>query len=417
MTYSAMIAAGKNSSCAIRTDGGLKCWGQNELGQLGLGDTNDYGNDAGEVGTGVPAVNIGQAVRFVTAGDHNTTCAIRADNETVCWGNGEDYLLGNGLNGTNIGDEPGEMGSAMTTVDFGGSYAVSLSEGDTHICALLASGEIKCWGPNNYGELGVSGSVQTTAQLGTSWSAVYLGSGRTATAVSAGANHTCAIIDDGTVKCWGLNNYGQLGYDDSTNRGYAELASDMPTVNLGDGRTATAIAAGGYYTCAVLDDGSLKCWGYNASGQLGQDSTTTIGDDSGEMAELLPINLGLGRTATSIYASRRADLDYTCAILDNSTLKCWGYNGDGQLGLGNYIHQGDDVGEMAELSAVNLGTDLIPAQVAMGERHTCVLMTTNAVKCFGIGSGGQLGNGTAVDYGGDTDSIGDDIPFVDLRTP
>jgi alpha-tubulin suppressor-like RCC1 family protein len=166
-----------------------------------------------------------------------------------------------------------------------------------------------------------------------------------------------------------------------------------------------------------LDDGSLKCWGYNASGQLGQDSTTTIGDDSGEMAELLPINLGLGRTATSIYASRRADLDYTCAILDNSTLKCWGYNGDGQLGLGNYIHQGDDVGEMAELSAVNLGTDLIPAQVAMGERHTCVLMTTNAVKCFGIGSGGQLGNGTAVDYGGDTDSIGDDIPFVDLRTP
>ncbi len=135
------------------------------------------------------------------------------------------------------------------------------------------------------------------------------------------------------------------------------------------------------------------------------------------MADLLPINLGVDRTATKVYASRRADLDYACAILDNSTLKCWGHNSDGQLGLGNTNDQGDSAGEMATLSAVNLGTGLVPAQVAMGERHTCVVMTTNAVKCFGVGSAGQLGNGSGDSYGGSMSTIGDDIPFVDLRTP
>jgi alpha-tubulin suppressor-like RCC1 family protein len=135
------------------------------------------------------------------------------------------------------------------------------------------------------------------------------------------------------------------------------------------------------------------------------------------MANLTAIYLGAGRTAVKVYASRRADLDYACAILDNSTLKCWGQNGEAQLGLGNSDNQGDSAGEMALLSAVNLGTGLVPAQVAMGERHTCVMMTTNAVKCFGYGSSGQLGNGTGEDYGYDTATTGDGLPFVDLSTP
>ena len=307
------------------------------------------------------------------------------------------------------------MGSALTPVDFGLSYAVTLSEGDTHICALLASGAIKCWGQNAYGQLGINGTANfgASSELGATWPAVDL-DGNTAVAVSAGANHTCAILNSGDVTCWGLNNYGQLGYGDTTNRGSDDLGSSLETVNLGSGRTATAIAAGGYFTCAVLDNGTLKCWGYNASGQLGQNSTTTLGDDANEMANLTAINLGDGRTAKSVYTSRRSDLDYTCAILDNDSLKCWGQNESGQLGVGDSNNRGDATGEMALLPTVNLGTGQTAAQVAMGEMHTCVLLTSTDIKCFGKGSGGQLGNGTNAYHGGSTATTGDNLPIVDL---
>ncbi|MFM2308798.1 MAG: hypothetical protein RLY87_919 [Chloroflexota bacterium] len=410
---SLMIAAGHNYSCAVLTNGAVKCWGENYVGQLGLGDTNMYGNTSSTIGSGLPTINIGQTVKYIAAGESNTTCAIRADDKTVCWGSGNNNLLGTGLGIANMGDQSGEMGSALTPIDFGSSYAVTLSEGDNHICALLASGAVKCWGYNDFGQLGVNGNIGTTEELA-SWPAVDL-NGRTAVAVSAGAAHTCAILNTGAVTCWGLNTYGQLGYGDTTDRGYANLGSAMQTVNLGTGRTATAIAAGGYFTCAILDNGTLKCWGYNASGQLGKDSTTTLGDGATEMGDnLTAINLGSGRTASKVYASRRADLDYVCAILDNNALKCWGQNDRGQLGVGDNENHGDSTGEMALLSTVNLGSGQTAAQVAMGEMHTCVLLTSTDIKCFGRGYEGQLGNGTGADYGSSSTSTGDNLPLVNL---
>ena len=413
---SLMVAAGHNYSCAVLTSGAVKCWGENSVGQLGLGNTATYGNTSSTIGSGLPTVDIGQTVKYIAAGEHNTTCAIRADDRTVCWGNGSGYLSGTGVLNVTIGNQSGEMGSALTPVDFGSSYAVTLSEGDDHICALLASGAVKCWGQNSEGQLGINGTDNfgDSSELGANWPAVDL-NGNTAVAVSAGAFHTCAILSSGAVTCWGLNNYGQLGYGDTTNRGSADLGSALETVNLGYGKTATAIAAGGYFTCAILNDGTLKCWGYNASGQLGQDSTTTLGDGGNEMGDyLLPIDLGDGRTAKNVYASRRADLDYTCAILDNDSLKCWGQNDNGQLGLGDSSNRGDATGEMATLGTVNLGSGQTAAQVAMGEIHTCVLLTSTDIKCFGKGSAGQLGNGTGGSYGDSGISIGDNLPIVNL---
>ena len=413
---SLMVAAGHNYSCAVLTSGAVKCWGENSVGQLGLGNTATYGNTPSSIGSGLPTVDIGQTVKYIAAGEHNTTCAIRADDRTVCWGNGSGYLSGTGVLNVTIGNQSGEMGSALTPVDFGSSYAVTLSEGDDHICALLASGAVKCWGHNSEGQLGINGTDNfgDSSELGANWPAVDL-YGNTAVAVSAGAFHTCAILSSGDVTCWGLNNYGQLGYGDTTNRGSADLGSALETVNLGYGKTATAIAAGGYFTCAILNDGTLKCWGYNASGQLGQDSTTTLGDGGNEMGDyLLPIDLGDGRTAKNVYASRRADLDYTCAILDNDSLKCWGQNDNGQLGLGDSSNRGDATGEMATLGTVNLGSGQTAAQVAMGEIHTCVLLTSTDIKCFGKGSAGQLGNGTGGSYGDTGTTIGDKLPIVNL---
>jgi alpha-tubulin suppressor-like RCC1 family protein len=387
----------------------------NDVGNLGLGNTSNMGDGSSEVGTGLPTVDIGQTVKYVASGMRHTTCAIRADDKTVCWGNGYDYMLGTGVTSVYVGDESGEMGSALTPIDFGIYNAVSLAIGELHACALLTSAEVKCWGTNTYGQLGVDGNVQTLAQMGSSWPSVNLGVGRTALAITTGYTHTCALLDTHDVKCWGLNDYGQLGYGDTFNRGYAALSSDMPTVNLGTGRTAQAIAAGGFFTCALLDDGSVKCWGFNIRGQLGQNSIDTLGDDSNEMGDNLPaIFLGTDRTATQIAVSKSGSVPFVCAILDDNTLKCWGSNMAGQLGLGDTNNRGDATDEMLTLGTVNLGTGQVPAQLAIGDKHTCVLLTSTNIKCFGEGDFGQLANGTGASYGSRSADMGDALPIVDL---
>ena len=144
-----------------------------------------------------------------------------------------------------------------------------------------------------------------------------LGDGRSAQAVGLGGYHTCAILDDDSLKCWGSNGSGRLG-DGSG------LSSSTPVaVNLGDGRTAEAVGLGNYHTCAILDDDSLKCWGSNGSGRLGDGTTTN-------RSTPVAVNLGDGRTAKAISLGNQ----HTCAILDDDSLKCWGGNDSGQVGDG-----------------------------------------------------------------------------------
>ena len=116
-----------------------------------------------------------------------------------------------------------------------------------------------------------------------------------------------------------------------------------------------SITAGANHSCAILPSGAVKCWGFNGAGQLGQDSTASLGDGAGEMAALPAVNLGAGRTATAVTAGA----NHTCALLDNATVKCWGFNGSGQLGQGSIANLGDGAGEMAALPAVNLGAGQI----------------------------------------------------------
>jgi E3 ubiquitin-protein ligase HERC3 len=132
-------------------------------------------------------------------------------------------------------------------------------------------------------------------EMGDDLPAVDLGTDRTARALAAGAEHTCALLDDGTVKCWGSNFVGQVGLGDIDHRGDGplEMGDNLPAVDLGTGRTAQALAAGEYHTCALLDDGTVKCWGGNDYGELGLGDTNGRGDAPGEMGDALPaINLG-----------------------------------------------------------------------------------------------------------------------------
>ena len=215
-------------------------------------------------------------------------------------------------------------------------------------------------------------------------------------------NHTCAILDNASVKCWGENGQGQLGIGNKVDKGdnSNEMGDNLPSIDLGTGRTATAIAAGAYITCALLDNGAVKCWGDNNIGQLGIGNTTDMGDNSEEMGDNLPsIDLGTGRTATAIASMR----NHTCVILDNAAVKCWGQNTDGQLGIDNTTLMGDGTGDMGDnLSSIDLGTGRTATAIAAGYYHSCAALDNGAVKCWGDNAYGQLGIGTTDDMGDNT---------------
>ena len=413
------ISAGENHTCAILGDGTLKCWGRNNDGQLGLGDTTNRGDGAGEMGGSLPAVNLGtgrSAVAVSAGGSH--TCAI-LDNGTVkCWGHNDYGQLGLG-NVTWRGDNAAEMGDNLPAVDLGtGRTATAISAGYWYTCARLDNGAVKCWGYGAAGQLGQGNATNRgdeAGQMGDNLPAVNLGTGRTATAVSAGASHACALLDNATIKCWGWNGQGQLGLGTTDNRGDSagEMGDNLPTVSLGTGRTATAISAGYFHTCALLDNATTKCWGHGGYGALGLGTTDHRGDSTGEMGDNLPIvSLGTGRTATAVSVGRY----FTCALLDNATTKCWGYSGYGQLGLGTTHNRGDGAGEMGDnLPAVALGAGRTPIAVTAGDNHTCAWLDDASLKCWGLGYFGQLGSGDTSNRGDNGGEMGDSLPVVLLE--
>jgi alpha-tubulin suppressor-like RCC1 family protein len=205
---------------------------------------------------------------------------------------------------------------------------VSIASGAVHACVILANDTVKCWGYNGKGQLGygdVANRGDGADTMGSNLAAVDLGSGRTAKAISLGALYTCAILDNDSVKCWGDNSFGQLGLGTIDNRGDGdtEMGDHLATVDLGSSHTAKAISASDYHTCAILDDGSVKCWGRNNAGQLGYDDILNRGDGPTEMGiDLAAVNLGSGRTAKAIVTGN----SHTCALLDDNSLKCWGDN-------------------------------------------------------------------------------------------
>ncbi|AKT37187.1 uncharacterized protein CMC5_013170 [Chondromyces crocatus] len=410
------VAPGELHTCALLGDGTVKCWGANTAGRLGLGDTAHRGDGAGEMGASLPAVDLGTgelAVAIAAGGSH--TCALLAGGSIKCWGSNSFGELGLG-DTAHRGDEPGEMGDALPAVDLGtGRTATALTVGYRHACALLDDGSVKCWGSGQNGRLGLGDTASRgngNGQMGDLLPTVDLGTGRTAKAISAGAFHTCVVLDDDSVKCWGVNSRGQLGLGDMLLRGDepGEMGNALPVVALGAGRTAKAITTGYEHTCALLDDDRVKCWGNGFNGRLGQGDQEHRGDGPGEMGNALPaVDLGTGLTARSI----RAGEFHTCALLSNATVKCWGMGTYGQLGLGDNAHRGDAAGEMGDaLPAVDLGAGFSIAAVHVGAQHSCARSQTATVKCWGHGGQGRLGQGNTANRGKAAGEMGDQLPVI-----
>lgn len=348
--------------CAILNDGALKCWGQGTYGALGSGSEQDLGDEPGEMGDALAFVDlgVGRTVKQVVAGVW-TNCAVLDNGSAKCWGwNGYGWL---GLGDTNHrGDEPGEMGDALPAIDLGlGRTAKWMAINNSHACALLDDARVKCWGQQVEGNLGNGqpgeGAIgDEPGEMGDMLPVVDLGSGRTVKELALGARHACALLDTDKIKCWGANGSGQLGLGDTAHRGDGpgEMGDALPYVDLGAGRTALQIAAAGFHSCALLDNLDLKCWGGGGEGALGQGDPMGRGDGPGEMGDDLPaIDLGAGRHAIKVAPGE----GYTCAILDNHRVKCWGMGGDqGALGYEDMATRGDGPGEMGDaLPYVDLG--------------------------------------------------------------
>lgn len=339
-----VVVAGFRYTCAL-TDNGVRCWGLNNRGQLGNGQTTN---------STVPVLvqNLSSGVDRLAAGTSHT-CALTTNGGMQCWGANNSGQLGDG---SLARLEPVNVEGLSTGV-------TALATGTEHNCAIIDGG-VKCWGYNNRGQLG----NDTTTSSATPVAVAGLNTGMSllSTALAAGAGHSCAITASGGVRCWGDNTFGQLG-DDSTEQRRTPVA----VVGLPDGSIVTALAAGNTHTCALLVDGSVYCWGRNNNGQLGGATATFSPTPS-------RVQGSAGVTALV------AGADHTC-VLSNTGERCWGVNGSGQLGNQTTTNSAEPV-------LVN-GLSGTASTLAAGAAHTCAL-TDTGVQCWGANASGQLGDGS-----------------------
>jgi alpha-tubulin suppressor-like RCC1 family protein len=258
-------------------------------------------------------------------------------------------------------------GTALTGVK-------AISAGGGHACALLTNGTVVCWGFNEYGELG-NGS--TSPPTGDSKTPVAVTGLTGVVAISAGDLHTCAVLSGGTVQCWGHNAYGQLGNGSTTD-------SDTPVTVTGL-TGAVGVSAGDTSTCAVLTGGTVQCWGDNAEGQLGTGSTSTA-----TVTTPIAVSGLVGATSVSV------GFESACAVLTGGTLQCWGTS---------YESVTTPPLTVSGLAGV--------IQASVSFEHTCALLSGGTVECWGENVQGQLGNGCALDQGcGGPTAVGSKTPVA-----
>jgi alpha-tubulin suppressor-like RCC1 family protein len=340
-----VIGAGRDYGCAITQSGGVKCWGRNDAGQLG-DKTNDGSNvpvDVSGLTSGVKAIAVG--------GFH--ACALTNTGAVKCWGGNSYGQLGDGTN---------KQSNIPVDVSGLSSGIIAIFAGVWHTCALTDTGAVKCWGFNSNYQLGDG----TFTNRYTPVDVLGLSSG--VKDIATGYFHTCVITQNGTVKCWGNNMHGQLGDGTNNNRNI-----NTPVDVLGLSSGVIAIAAGDYHTCAITQNGAVKCWGSNPSGQLGN-GTNNQGNAPVDVA-------GLSYGVKAIAVGKL----HTCVVTQNGAAVCWGNNLYGQLGDGTNTYRNTPVRVFGLSSGVR--------DIAAGNGHTCAVTNSGAITCWGNNLYGQLGDG------------------------
>ncbi|MCB1389214.1 MAG: hypothetical protein KDK12_08785 [Rhodobacteraceae bacterium] len=336
------IAAGRQHTCAIAIDGGVLCWGRGDFQQLGDGSNVSASSPVRAVGIDAPVVQI-------TAGQFHT-CALTDAGAVWCWGYNGHGQLG-------VGDS---VDRAVPTAVSGLPGPVDqIGAGSQHTCAVTRAGAAYCWGQNLYGQLG--DGTTTRREL----PAMVSGLPGVVEAVAGGGGHTCALLRNTRVWCWGRNSLGQLG-DGS-------IDDSVTPVAVIRGANATLLAAGGNHSCLVHTNGTLRCWGYNLYGQLG---------DGGDINRLIPVRaFAAGREVSEVALGEV----HSCAIFRQGRVRCWGRNALGHLGDGSTADNWTG-------ATPQLPGNYWWAVASFGD-GSCAQGYNGEIRCWGYDAYGQAGDG------------------------
>lgn len=382
-----LVAVSGNHSCAVTADGQLSCWGDDMYGTLGDGalSTNEY------VAT---PVRVASEAQFTAVAVGPTSCGLQTNGKLACWG-----ANGNG----ELGVEPAVQTESYTPLEFSHlSNVTAVTSGDTFLCALLQDTTVSCWGDNTLGQLGnaepfpwTSTPVAVTDLTGVDF-------------VQAGADFACALLDGGTVSCWGNNQLGQLGQDWSL-VGFSDTPMTVPDLT-----NVVQLSVGGEDVCAMHGDQSVTCWGANRHGILGEAirtlpvdmpafaGKTQIATGNSSICMLNPEGtVSCARGWRDYYGdagvhsqletidglSNVTKLTPECAIRNDGSLACWerglppSDGADG--GLAPAFDEFPELGAVADFSSLAMSI------------ACAVKASDSSIACWGYGSGGQLGDGVA----------------------
>jgi alpha-tubulin suppressor-like RCC1 family protein len=369
-----------STTCVVTSNHQARCWGEGSSGQIGNGSFSDASapNVVRNVADTGPLTNVVQ----VTAGGQHA-CALLSTGRAVCWGEDGLGALGNG--GSAV-DSPTPMfvRNAADTAALGG--IAEISAGGSTTCARLVSGQARCWGNDSEGQVGDAGPFEFSIQLPhlvarNADHAPLTG----ITQLSSGASHTCARLNTGQARCWGLGTTGQLGDDTNTNRNFAV------TVKNGSGVAPLAdiaqVAAGGNTSCARLSNGQARCWGAGDQGQIGN-------NDDANRARPAVVRAPAGPDVLRNVSQIAVSTTHTCFRLTNGQARCTGNGSQGALGNPNFsdgpvlrpvvVRNGNDTGALTGV-----------AELAIGTNFSCARLSIGQARCWGTDINKQLGNGDA----------------------
>jgi alpha-tubulin suppressor-like RCC1 family protein len=380
VTCGTTITAGVAHTCGLSSSGAVLCWGSNEFGQLGNGSTTSFTSPVQVVGLTSSAASI--------AAGSDSTCALMSAGAVWCWGDNSNGQLGNGTFT--------QSAVPVQVMDPTGSAPLSsvarIAAGQSHTCAVTSAGVALCWGDNSKGQLGNGTEIVSSLPVPVSGLATGVAT------IAAGSDFTCAVTEDGGAKCWGDGASGQLGNGTSANSALASSVLDGTGVSALGG--VVTISAGFQNACALTTEGTVLCWGANGAGQLGNG---VAGSASALPVEVLD---STGKSPLGDVVAISSGSDNNCAVTAAGTTECWGANASGQLGNGSSSNSSTPVavagltsgvtaiasGDQHSCAATNSGSaqcwgSNANGQLANGTTHSSAI----PVEALGVNNIGLLG--------------------------
>lgn len=312
------------------------------------------------------------------------------------------------------------MGDNLAFVDLGSGKIVNqFASGNGFNCMMNNDNKVRCFGSNDLGTLGIGNKNAVGDQpneMGDNLVSIDFGTSLVVKSIhlASTAFHSCAMFDGPKIKCWGHNRYGQLGYGDTNNRGddVNEMGDKLLFVDVGKKSVIKNVIVGQLHTCALFTDDTTRCWGYNKQGQLGIGTWASVGIKPKQMGKALKLTIW-GKLLHAEAITLGSGI--TCALLNGNILKCFGNNISGQLGQGDMKNRGKNKKTIGDkVLPIDLGTSTAISKIQSGSAHTCVLFVDGAIKCFGFNGFGQLGLGSTNNYGNAKNQMGNNLPFVSL---